>query len=512
MATTDPIKEHRRITRKLALSLNRVEVFYWLLQNGYFPESYVLPPCFRVDKIPSKPTVYYKVKKNKYTPEVCELVKVHFPKTDLTDRTFGIIHPKIHNDISYHIARNWKKIVAAAIPKDSKVTSYSFPVPINKKAKGRIGHLRSGRMIYEFIEMTDDDLASVAYRYNYILKADIKNFFPSIYTHSISWAIHGKNVIRKPENRQNFNFFGNRLDKLFQNANDGCTNGLPIGPVVSDLISEVIASAVDVMLTKDIERDDIDCRAVRFKDDYRILVKSEEDAKRIIKSLQSSLKEYNLELNDDKTNIYPLPSGLFREWASKYHAVYPRKKAHFKWKEFRELYLSVVDIDKLIPGTGVIDRFLADIITEKGKLKVKIEKNNLQKVISMLLMLGRLRVKTYPKIIAIIESILKSSNGKKKHNEIVTYLCNYFTELSLDEQRNKYLISWISYFLVSNNLEGSIQAIPKFKDPITDSILSNTGKIFTNQKDFKLFKGSKTIAKKMTMLEHLEIFKPKSTL
>jgi len=266
------------------------------------------------------------------------------------------------------------------------------------------------------------------------------------------------------------------------------------------------------MLTKDIERDDIDCRAVRFKDDYRILVKSEEDAKRIIKSLQSSLKEYNLELNDDKTNIYPLPSGLFREWASKYHAVYPRKKAHFKWKEFRELYLSVVDIDKLIPGTGVIDRFLADIITEKGKLKVKIEKNNLQKVISMLLMLGRLRVKTYPKIIAIIESILKSSNGKKKHNEIVTYLCNYFTELSLDEQRNKYLISWISYFLVSNNLEGSIQAIPKFKDPITDSILSNTGKIFTNQKDFKLFKGSKTIAKKMTMLEHLEIFKPKSTL
>ncbi len=47
------------------------------------------------------------------------------------------------------------------IPVDSSVTSYSFPVPIDAKNPGRLGYLRSGRLIYEFIEMTDDDLGKL---------------------------------------------------------------------------------------------------------------------------------------------------------------------------------------------------------------------------------------------------------------------------------------------------------------------------------------------------------------
>src|SRR5690606_40387637 len=67
-------------------------------------------------------------------------------------------------------------------------------------------------------------------------------FYPSVYTHSLAWAIHGKRTIRnggKGKNRRDMKFVGNRLDKLFQMANDGCTNGLPIGPAVSDIVSEI---------------------------------------------------------------------------------------------------------------------------------------------------------------------------------------------------------------------------------------------------------------------------------
>lgn len=507
---TSPIHEHSDQTHQLAKSLKKTDVYCWLIDHGYFPENYILPPCFQVKERPPTPKIYHKIKRkgSKFKPARTECIKVHFPKTELTDRVFGIIHPEIHNDIAFHISKNWNLILTAIFPPDSIVGTYSFPIPITAKAPGRLGFLRSGRMIYEFIGMVDDDLASIAYKYTHIVKADIKSFYPSIYTHSIAWAIHGKEFIRKPENTHNFNLLGNRLDKLFQNANDGCTNGIPVGPVVSDLIAEIIASGVDKIFSQKIKIEKIECEVVRFKDDYRILTKSEAEAKASIKLLQAALKEFNLELSDEKTTISNLPSGLFREWVSMYHAVHPSKKNMFSWKEFRELYLSVLRIDKICPGTGVIDRFLADIVTKDGHVKVKIEALNLQKVISMLLMLGSLRIKAFPKIIAILESVLCSPFGTVHQSLIVSHLESFLTKLAKEEDRNKYLISWIGYFIVSNSLEKLLTGKPVFQNIITSSIFANKGLIFKECKDFKLFVGCKSARKKVSMLEHLDVFDP----
>ncbi|MFM4812982.1 RNA-directed DNA polymerase [Aeromonas dhakensis] len=503
----NPIKSHRDGTKTLAESLTKSEIYHWLIKYGYFPESYILPPCFEVSVCPAKPKVYFKVKK-KFNPKRTECINVHFPKSELTDRTFGIIHPEIHNDIAYHIARNWKTMLKAIFPAKSRVTSYSFPLPIDAKEPGRLSYLRSGRLIYEFIGMVDDDIASMSYRYSHIVKADIKSFYPSIYTHSIAWAIHGKSFIRKPVNMYNTKLVGNRLDKLFQNANDGCTNGIPIGPVVSDLIAEIIAAGVDVVFSQKLELAGIECEVVRFKDDYRILVKSESDGKSAIKHLQEALKEFNLELNDEKTNISTLPEGLFREWVSKYHAVHPRKRKMYSWKHFRELYLSVIRIDKECPNTGVIDRFLADIIGKNGQLKVHVGLFNLQKVLSMLLMLGTLRVKAFPKIIAILESVLRSPFGFVHLDLIYEHMESFLSKLTIEENRNKYLISWVSYFLVSNGLDSRLVLKPKLKDAITKSILNNRGAVFKDATEFKLFTGCRTVAKRVSMLEHLDVFNP----
>jgi hypothetical protein len=511
MRTHSPIDEHRRVTRELARSLKPTEVYQWLLRFGYYPESYVLPPCFRVKSSPGRAKQYYKVVKTKkgtdFRPARHECVRVHFPKSEFTDRTFGVMHPHVHNDIALHISRNWKAVVDALIPSDSVVSAYSFPIPLTKRAPGRLGHLRSGRMIYEFIDMTDDDLVSVAYRYSHLVKADIKNFYPSIYTHSIAWALHGKSLVRRPKSVHDYQLLGNRLDKLFQNANDGCTNGVPIGPAVSDVIAEVIAAAVDRALSRQIAAQAIDCAAVRFKDDYRILVKSEQDGRNVIKALQAALKEFNLELSDEKTRMLPLPSGLFREWASRYHAVHPRKRYGFSWKQFRELYLGVVEIDRACPGTGVIDRFLADIVAKDGRLKLQLEQRNLERAISMLLMLGTLRVKAFPKIIAILESVVRSPFGSRHQSAILGYLEDYLRRIATEEERNKYLISWLLYFLVSNGFYARLKSRPRFRDPITRSVAANRPVIFAKASDFALFEGCRS-AGRTTMLEHLDVFNP----
>lgn len=506
-----PIDEHRRVTRELARSLKPTEVYHWLVRFGYYPESYVLPPCFRVKSAPVRAKRYYKVVKTKkgtdFRPDRRECVHVHFPKSEFTDRTFGVMHPHLHNDIAFHISRNWKKVVDALIPADSLVNAYSFPIPLTKRAPGRVGRLRSGRMIYEFIDMTDDDLVSVAYRYGHLVKADIKNFYPSIYTHGIAWALHGKSMVRRPESIHDYRLLGNRLDKLFQNANDGCTNGVPIGPAVSDVVAEIIAAAVDRVFSQQIRAQSIDCAAVRFKDDYRVLVKSEQDGRAVIKALQAALKEFNLELSDDKTKMLPLPSGLFREWASRYHAVHPSPRRSFSWKQFRELYLSVVEIDRACPGTGVIDRFLVDIVAKDGRLKLRLEQRNLERAISMLLMLGTLRVKAFPKIMAILESVVRSSFGSRHEQAILGYLEDYLRRIAAEEERNKYLLAWLLYFLVSNGFYRRLTSPPRFRDPVTRSVAANRPVIFAKAADFRLFEGCRSVSS-TTMLEHLDVFNP----
>ncbi|RME56240.1 RNA-directed DNA polymerase [Candidatus Parcubacteria bacterium] len=501
------LREHRKLTRKLARSLKRDDVYFWLLDHGYFPEAYVLPPCFRVVKRPEKAIKYFDFKKKSKRPSPKESLKIHFPKSDLLDRTFGIIDPAIHNDIAYHISRNCKAMVDAMVPEDSLVTSFSFPLPITKKKPGRIGVLRSGRMIYEFISMTDDILAKEAYKYSHIVRADIKNFYPSIYTHSIAWAIHGKRRIRNGGNRYAMKFVGNRLDKLFQCANDGCTNGIPIGPVVSDIVGEIIAAAIDRIVTREVRKRHIKCAAARFKDDYRILVDSESNGKEVIKILQAALKEYNLELGEGKTSVYALPDVLFRPWVSRYHLAYPRNLRQFSWKEFRELYLAVLDIRREFPDAGVVDRFLADISSSKGQLKISVSSHNLEKVMSMLLLLGPMRQKAFPKILAILENIICSKKGDVLKPRLIEYLDDYLGTLAKDEERNQYLISWLVYFLASNRLLDKLKNKPKLKLTIPRRSMTGRG-IFTQNKDFKLVEGILASRKRASMFQHLDIFNP----
>jgi hypothetical protein len=496
-------RAHFETTKTLARCLERKHVYGWLVTKGYFPEPYVLPPCFVVTARrkfgrPYFPTGHFK-------PRVTEYLQVQFPKTDYTDRTFGIIDPEIHSDIAYTIARNWQTVLRVMFHPANKVCSYSFPIPLTSRKRGSIGSLRSGRMIYEFIEMAENDIAALSYRYKYLVKTDIKNFYPSVYTHSISWAIHGKTTIRKPHNRHNYGYFGNRLDKLFQNANDGCTNGLPIGPVVSDLAAEIVLSAVDRVLSESITDSVL---VLRFKDDYRILSKTEQEGIYLVKVLQAALKGYRLELNDEKTECHRLPDGIFRRWVSEYHSANPNPKKFYQFKRFKETFLAVVAIDRNNPNCGVIDRFLYDIVTRKHRIRVDVDGKSLPKVLSLLLQLGTLRTKAFPKVLAIIEAILRSPFGAHHRRTIAEHLGDFLAQLTKKESENKYLISWIWYFLRANGLDRGITKKYAFSDPIVRATYTSRFTAFKSCPDFDIFRGVRAVATETSMLQHLDVFKP----
>jgi len=133
-----------------------------------------------------------------------------------------------------------------------------------------------------------------------VLKADIDQFYHSIYTHSISWAIHGKDAAKAKQAPGAL--LGNELDRLIRDAQDGQSAGIPIGPDTSLLIAEIILSVNDLEL----------CRrgiknAFRVVDDYEFGCESLNEAEYAREALQEALYEYRLVLNSHKTYIVELP-------------------------------------------------------------------------------------------------------------------------------------------------------------------------------------------------------------
>jgi hypothetical protein len=505
-------EEHFNDTRNLIEKVDKKKIAKWLLEEGYYPEQYVLPPCFAAKKFELENKPYYEVKdkskgRREFMPNRYEQINVFFPQSQLTDRTFGLIEPSIYHDIVWYLIDDWDSVIACLFNDDIKIYSYSFPIPIKKQSEGKLGRLRAGRMIYEFIEMAENDLVAEAHKYKYLVKSDIKNFYPSIYTHSLAWALHGKREGR--DDRDKFNLIGSKLDKLFQRANDGCTNGIPIGPAISDMVSEILLSAIDRESSQTLKIGNIDFVGVRFKDDYRFLCKSKNDADQIIKTLQSKMRLYNLSLNEGKSEIKELPEGLYRPWMLEYQKYSLRHKESIEYKCFETTLLAVLQIDQKFPDTGIIDKFLSELISKKYNLKLALYPEEVLKVFSLLFLLRERRAKAFPQILAIIELIIE----KHKESENVIKVISNSLEKILNDDFSKnieyqYDSLWLSYFLISNGIS-KINWPRRKLTCLQQSIRSNEQKFFNSQSDIVLFESIKSPGKNKKLAEQLAVFPKK---
>jgi len=149
--------------------------------------------------------------------------------------------------------------------------------------------------------------------------ADIRAFFHSIYTHAIPWAIHGKDFAKQ---NRGVAHYGNLIDLLCRNAQDGQTIGLPVGPDTSRLIAEVIASAVDVRLQQEQNIGERD--ASRYIDDYTLSSPSGSSGDELLAALRRSVAYFELELNAAKSAVYPTSHRQDLGWQQAARAYIPR--------------------------------------------------------------------------------------------------------------------------------------------------------------------------------------------
>lgn len=145
----------------------------------------------------------------------------------------------------------------------------------------------------------------------YIVKIDVARFYPSIYTHSIPWAVHGKQQSKGDRGIRSSRVYANKLDYIVRQAQDQQTIGIPIGPDTSRIISELVACAVDQNFAAQIKRDIVGTRLV---DDVYLGATSVDDAENLMSAYRDSLRQYELDINENKTGIFEARFDLEPFW------------------------------------------------------------------------------------------------------------------------------------------------------------------------------------------------------
>jgi hypothetical protein len=125
--------------------------------------------------------------------------------------------------------------------------------------------------IYQFFE--DYRYQRAEKKFNHLFKFDISKCFDSIYTHSISWAVLGLDVVKENVPSSN-NTFPGKFDTFIQNTNYGETNGILIGPEFSRIFAEIILQKIDTTIEKKLKENGnnyklkVDYEIYRYVDDY----------------------------------------------------------------------------------------------------------------------------------------------------------------------------------------------------------------------------------------------------
>lgn len=143
---------------------------------------------------------------------------------------------------------------------------------------------------------------SLEQTYEFMMRLDVAKCFESIYTHSIAWAVRGKDFTKENINATSFE---GEFDRLMRSINWGETNGIVIGPEVSRIFAEIVLQAVDRQIEYVVAPLGVTVR--RYVDDYLIFGHSEKELSLAREAVESALRLHNLHLNEKKTAIFRRP-------------------------------------------------------------------------------------------------------------------------------------------------------------------------------------------------------------
>ena len=226
------------------------------------------------------------------TTRPCDYENVNYRFLNNKDGKFAwrpsqLIHPAIYVYLVHQITRedNWSEIVKAfnGFSDNSKVKCFSLPLESEDILSDK------ATTISNWWHSVEQKSVELALDYEYILHTDVSDCYGSLYTHSIAWALHTKQVSK--DRRQDSSLIGNIIDVCIQDMLFAQTNGIPQGSVLMDLIAEMVLGFADFELSQKMQGCPHlnDYEILRYRDDYRVFTNNPQDADLIVKLFNRSL-------------------------------------------------------------------------------------------------------------------------------------------------------------------------------------------------------------------------------
>lgn len=265
--------------------MNRFEA---LVSRGYFPSQ--LPPPFKTSMLAEHLEalkVDWKIGQKNSKAPLCKPELFSVARTGHKRRVTSLVNPVAQVFLAASIAAYWggflkkyrKSKLSCSRPRFVSKGRRAACLPNMQKLSERKIELSAG--------------------FKFALRTDISRFFPTIYTHSIPWCLHGKSVSKRHRSSTP-EYFGNIVDEAVRQGQHGQTMGLPIGPDTSHIIAEAIAVEIDELFC---EKVGIPVAGFRYVDDYFLFFPTISDAESALASLSGALQEYELQINFEKTHV-----------------------------------------------------------------------------------------------------------------------------------------------------------------------------------------------------------------
>ncbi len=278
-------------------------------------------------------------------------------------RPYELMHPVIYVSLVNLICsdENWPQVTARLAAFGSGVVHCcSSPVISDDNQKDQATQVRNW---WQAVEQRSLELSL---EYTHVLHTDVTDCYGALYTHSIAWAMHGKEKAKKAKGKGSL--LGDKIDEFIRAGRYGQTNGISQGSVLMDFIAEMILGYVDQLISERLGEAN-DFAILRYRDDYRIFTHSDVRAEEILKIVSDELRSMGMKLGVSKTFISTnVVEGSIK--ADKLAGIDLQDLGDTNAKTLQKQLLRLHSFGRRHPNSGALRRLVGELHSKVAKQDV----------------------------------------------------------------------------------------------------------------------------------------------
>jgi hypothetical protein len=323
-------------------------------------------------------------------------------------RPLELIHPVLYVSLVNTICDpdNWMQIKKRFSEfEDGAVDCCSVPVISLDNQKDVATQIRS------WWQSVEQRSLIYSLEFSHILHTDVIDCYGSLYTHSISWALHGLEEAKR--NKGKNSLLGDRVDSHIRAGRYGQTNGISQGSVLMDFVAEVVLGYVDEQINSELG-EPTNFRILRYRDDYRIFAISDDRAEEILKVISEKLRLVGMRLGVSKTILNRnVVEGAIKP--DKLAGIDLQDLGDANAKTIQKQLLRLHSFGQRFPNSGALRRLVSEFHDTISKQTERPERpDDLEVQVAIVTDIGFVSPATFPAIAGILSHLISFASAEEK--------------------------------------------------------------------------------------------------